>query len=154
VKILFGMCANRDLRRFPLGILDGMTRITSVLAVCALAAIGVASAAPSEPAGKPAQLHVASTSPLVVHGVGFKSRERVRLRVTTAAESQSQTKVATRAGAVKVKFAMWLRSCGPASARMQAIGSRGSRASALANVTIEVAYPRRPQPDCAPFPDQ
>ncbi len=128
-----------------------MTRITSVVTLCVLAVVGVASAAPNDPAGKRAQLRVLDTQPLVVRGVGFKPAERVRMLVTTGQQSQSKTKVASRAGVVGFNFGAAFEGCGSFSFRVKAVGSKSSRVAILAGITgIEIDFPRRPQLDCAP----
>ena len=126
-----------------------MTRITSVVTLCVLAVVGVASAAPNDSAGKRAQLRVLDTRPLVVRGVGFKPAERVRMLVTTGKQSQSKTKLASRAGVVGFNFGAAFQGCGSFS--VKAVGSKGTRVSILSGVSgIQLAFPRRPQLDCVP----
>jgi hypothetical protein len=130
------------------GILGDMTRTVSVAVVCVLAVVGVASVAQAEPAGKKARLQVLSTKPLAVRGVGFESRERVRVIATTDAQTHSKWTTATRVGVVNARFAMGIQPCG--SYRIRAIGTRGTRVSALSSVAVEISFPRRPQLDCMP----
>jgi hypothetical protein len=125
-----------------------MTKIASVVALCALGVLGVAGAAQSQPAGKKAQLKVLDTTPLVVRGVGFKAKERVRLLASTGAETQSKTRIATQAGVVTVTFGVSAHQC--RFFRVRAVGGKGTRAAVSSITGIEAAYPRMPQPDCVP----
>lgn len=133
-----GVRPKRDRRALPSGILGRMTRITFVVGLCVLGIVGVASAAPSEFAGKRAQLHVVSMQPLTVRGAGFVPGERVNVLVAAGGEYEAKTKVATDAGVFKVKFQASLGTC-RGYYMVRAYGSRGSRAHALT---------RLPQLDC------
>jgi hypothetical protein len=115
-----------------------MTRITLVVGLCVLGMVGVASAAPNEPAGKRAQLQTMGLQPLTVRGVGFVAGERVHVHAAARGGAYSKTKVATASGTFMVRFPISAGVCrGYYSIR--ALGSRGSRAFAIT---------RLPQLDC------
>jgi hypothetical protein len=106
-----------------------MTKRALVVGLCALAAASVASAAPQASAPKIAHLAVLDSSPLVVRGWGFESRERVSILANASGGWQGKSKVATDAGTFRVTFSESLDACGRSSVR--AFGSRGSQARLL-----------------------
>jgi hypothetical protein len=104
------------------------TRATTFSALALLAAAcGTQDALPggtAESASRP-ELTIASTSPLTAQGRGFRPNERVKL-IATGAGVESKTVKANARGRFTVRFR--LSPGGSASAAVQAIGSRGSRA--------------------------
>jgi hypothetical protein len=88
-----------------------------------------------------AQLAIVSTDPLVVRGLGFRPGERVKLLVTVGGRSVPAGGVRTsRAG----RFSVRLSAAAAASDAVvvQAIGARGSRASADVSTPTGTLAPR------------
>jgi hypothetical protein len=101
--------------------------MTLVVGLCVLGVVGVASAAPGDVAGKPAQLHLMSTQPMVVRGTGFEAGERVSVIVAARQGTYGKTKVATPTGTFSVRFDIGLGRCG-GYYWLRAFGAKGSRA--------------------------
>jgi hypothetical protein len=113
-------------------------RITLVVGLCILGIVGVASAAPGEPAANRAKLQMIDLQPLTVRGVGFVPSERVHVVAAARGGAYSKSKVANAAGVFSVKFAISAGVC-RGYYSLRAFGSRGSRAFAIT---------RLPQLDC------
>jgi hypothetical protein len=113
-------------------------RITLVVGLCILGIVGVASAAPGEPAVNRAKLQMIDLQPLTVRGVGFVPSERVHVVAAARGGAYSKSKVANAAGVFSVKFAISAGVC-RGYYSLRAFGSRGSRAFAIT---------RLPQLDC------
>jgi hypothetical protein len=108
----------------------------------ALACSAMALAVPAVAAGPPPALRLASTQPLTVRGVHFKSHERVRVTEHVGTAKRSKLIRATATGTFKVTFA-GSTAIDPCleSVSFTAVGGRGS-AAAL----------KLPQRACPPSP--
>jgi hypothetical protein len=100
------------------------------LAATVVATLGIwvaaAAASPAGSGGKPS-LSLASETPLVVTGRGFKAGERVTV-VASLTQGQFRKKVSAGSGGrFKARFGSVDASCGPAY--VSAVGRQGSRAS-------------------------
>jgi hypothetical protein len=105
-----------------------------MLVILVVTAVGAASAKTPRPT-----LRITATAPLVVQGSAFQANEKVTLLVNTG----KPMRAAVRTGALggfRYVFGYRLQRCSGIS--IQAIGSRGSRAS----FSLE-------HPDCSPIQD-
>jgi hypothetical protein len=99
-------------------------RIAVTLSLLGLLVAACADAAVQEPA-----LRVASRSPLVVRGQGFRAGEHVAVIAITGLGPR-KARVVARDGAFRVRIAVPSTGCGAAYAA-RAVGDRGSRASVV-----------------------
>jgi hypothetical protein len=102
--------------------------VVLLLALLALFGVGLGfgsgstEEAPPRASTAPAQLRIVSTSPLVVGGLGFSPRERVRL-TATGDRVRTRTVTASSRGTFRVVFR--LRAADPCAAGI-AVSARGS----------------------------
>jgi hypothetical protein len=98
------------------------TGLAAIIVALVWTSVGPSSAARAKP-----QLKVLATRPLVVQGMHFRARERVRVTATTT-EAVIRTVHTTAAGAFKAQFpTVSIGRC--EGATLKAVGAAGDRAS-------------------------
>ena len=106
----------------------------SMLVILVATVVGSAAAKTPRPT-----LRITATAPLVIQGVAFRANEKVILLLNTGKPMRAAVRTGSLGG-FRYVFSYRLQRCTGIS--IQAIGSRGSRAS----FSLE-------QPDCAPIGD-
>jgi hypothetical protein len=116
-------------------------RGSTALLAAALVLCGLIAGPPAGAAHpRRAELKITRTSPVTVHGSGFRRSERVRLVVRSAATRIVRRVTAGPRGAFTTTFAgIKLGRCGGFS--IAATGTAGSRASVMRHVALPACYP-------------